>query len=375
MLIAQSGLTLYLPSLPAISVSLSAYSGFAALTLTVFLLGMGMPTLLWPRVSGLIGSRNSLIAALCLFALGSAGAGLALDTGSFLACRFTQGMAAGAISVMVRAMLRDSFHGRKLAEAMSWLSVCFVVSLGLAQLCGSSLFTFLGWQSTFVVSATASALIAFTVARCIPKPSAVSAAGPSAAEGYAALLRNPRFIRPVCAGGMGYGVIIVFSTCAPGIFQMHYSWSVVEFGLLGIPVSGAYLMGALSVRGLVSRRPQEQLLCTAVVALFIGALIIAGGYWLFPSEAIALWLPYCVLLAIQAVVYPLSLSVAAQAVTADSVRVMALTGIIHQLIAAACGFAVSFMPPAEPRPFVLACIALTAVAILVYVPIGRMSAK
>jgi hypothetical protein len=174
---------------------------------------------------------------------------------------------------------------------------------------------------------------------------------------------------------MGYGVIILFSTCAPGIFQLHYSWSVVEFGLLGIPVSGAYLIGALSVRGLVSRRPQEQLLCTAVVALFIGALIIAGGYWLFPSEAIALWLPYCVLLAIQAVVYPLSLSVAAQAVTADSVRVMALTGIIHQLIAAACGFAVSFMPPAEPRPFVLACIALTAVAILVYVPIGRMSAK
>lgn len=366
LLVAQSGMTLYLPSLPAISNSLNGLSGFSALTLTAFLVGMGAPMLIWPKIAGLIGSRRTLVTALWLFAASSAWAGLALNTEIFLACRFVQGVAAGAISVMVRAMLRDSVSGGKLAEAMSWLSMCFVVSLGLAQLCGSVLFAVWGWQSIFFVSAVASVVVALSVIRYLPDSSATAGTAQPVGAIYPSLLNNPQFIKPVLAGGLGYGVVILFSARAPDIFQYHYNWSVVQFGLLGIPVSAAYLIGALSISGLTARKPIEHLLSRGVLALFTGALIMAGGHMLFPSDAAMLWLPYCVLLAVQALVYPVSLSVAAQATTAGSVHVMALAGIIHQLTAAVCGFAASFMPFADPRSFVCACIALTATAIFVY---------
>lgn len=45
------------------------------------------------------------------------------------------------------------------------------------------------------------------------------------------------------AGGLGYGVIVAFNTAAPLILQESFHWSAIEYGLLGWPISAAYLLG------------------------------------------------------------------------------------------------------------------------------------
>ncbi len=49
-LLAQAGITLYLPALPRITEELRADGTFAGMTLGAFLLGMGAPMLLWGRL-------------------------------------------------------------------------------------------------------------------------------------------------------------------------------------------------------------------------------------------------------------------------------------------------------------------------------------
>ncbi|WP_164622861.1 MFS transporter, partial [Pseudomonas viridiflava] len=90
-LVAQSGITLHLPSLPSIAKTFNAPDYFSALTLSSFLIGMGLPMLLWGKLAACLGSRRTLVLALMVFSVGSAGTALSIDMTTFLMCRVVQG--------------------------------------------------------------------------------------------------------------------------------------------------------------------------------------------------------------------------------------------------------------------------------------------
>ncbi|MBX8544847.1 MFS transporter [Pseudomonas cichorii] len=370
-LTAQSGITLYLPSLPSIAEAFQASNSFSALTLSVFLAGMGLPMLLWGKVAALLGSRSTMIWALLLFSVSSLGAGLSTDTSMFIVCRTAQGAAAGGISVMARVLLRDNFSAQQLAQALSWLSICFVISLGLAQFGGALIQAAWGWQSVFFTSAALSSALIFPVVRYIPDITTDRQSSRSGRKIYGALIRDVHFMRPVLAGGLGYGVIILFAAVAPVLFQTHFNWTAVEYGWIGWPISGAYMLGALSVGWLLSTRSQDQSLILGLKLLALGALLMGAGHFLFPATASALWLPYCLLLFGQGIIYPLCQSLANQSAPVSGPYAMALTGFIHQAMAACCGLIASFLPSDQPGPFTLVCIVLAALALGIYSS-GRM---
>lgn len=218
-LIAQSGITLYLPSLPSIAEHFQAAASFSALTLSAFLVGMGLSMLLWGKVAAVLGSRTTLIGALGLFAVGSSGVALSIDTSMFLTCRVIQGVAAGGISIMARVLLRDSFSIEQLPKALSWLSICFVLSLGVAQFAGALLYVALGWQAIFVTSAALSVLVIIPIKLYGPVTSRKPLALTPSRSAYKTLIQDSRFLRPVLAGGLGYGVIILFGASTPAIFS------------------------------------------------------------------------------------------------------------------------------------------------------------
>lgn len=367
-LIAQSGITLYLPSLPAIAEQFHAQDSFAPITLSVFLIGMGLPMLMWGKIAAKWGSRTTLLWALCLFGGSSLFVAVSNDTSMFLICRTIQGAAAGGISVMARVLLRDAFTGKGLAQALSWLSICFVMSLGLAQFAGALLHSAWGWKAIFITNATLSFLLILPVRVHIPDGANVAVPSQSVRKIYITLFADMRFMRPVLAGGLGYGVIIVFSACAPAIFQLQFDWSVVEYGLIGWPISCAYLLGALSVSWLISKRTQEHSFTIGPGWLAIGALLMSAGQMFFPASAILLLLPYCILLAGQGIVYPLCQALASQSATVSGPYAMALTGFIHQVIAAGCGFVASLLPPAQTGAFTFTCLVLALAAWILYLP-------
>lgn len=364
-LIAQSGITLYLPSLPAIVEQFHAGGSFAAITLSVFLVGMGLPMLLWGKVAESLGSRTTLIWALCLFGGSSLFVAVSSDTSMFLAGRTIQGAAAGGISVMARVLLRDAFTGKGLAQALSWLSICFVISLGLAQFAGAMLHAAWGWKAIFVTSATLSFLLVLPVRLYMPDSRNAEPPPRPVRKIYATLFRDMRFMRPVLAGGLGYGVIIIFGACAPAIFQLKFDWSVVEYGLIGWPISCAYLVGALSVSWLISKRSLEQSLILGLKFLAAGAVLMSAGPLLFSDTASSLLLPYCILLAGQGIVYPLCQALANQNAAVSGPYAMALTGFMHQAIAACCGLLASVLPPGQTGPFTVVCLVLALAALVI----------
>lgn len=362
--LAQVGISSYLPAVPVIAHSLPAAEDHVALALAFYLIGMALPMLLCGSLGERFGRKPVLLTALAVYALASAAIPLALSIEAFLSLRLIQGFGAGGVSVMARVLVRDSFSGALLAKGLSWLGMTFVIALGIGQFIGSLLQVVFGWKSIFYGLAIG-AIMLMGVLQRLEFPTWTKADSSVCAwRIYATIARHPPFLYAALAGGLGYGVIIAFNTCAPLIMQGQFEWSAAQYGWLGWPISAAYLAGALMVNRFVARVGRLRmmgwgvsLVLTGTVAMLLGS-IFAGGL------AILLWLPYCLAVLGQSMSYPISLSLANDTSPVNGAYAMALSGFMHQLLAALIGAMASLLVSHQAWPMAFLCMALAGAACL-----------
>ncbi len=333
---------MYLPALPIIAAAFSSPPQDISLSLPAFLIGMAAPMLVWGSLSEKYGRKTILSVSLLLYAICSAGISLVYETEMFILLRFLQGLGASGMSVMSRIMIRDRFSGALLSKSLSWLSIAFVVSLGVGQYLGAILLASLGWQAIFISLATATLLL-FLVLLRLPSSNALPSYNSlSFFATYGRLLKSRDFLLPALAGGLGYGVIITFNTCAPFIFQESLGWSASEYGLLGWPISLSYLVGAWLVNRYVIRKGNIFFILLGLsILLFSCTVMLLGSILLWP---LLLWIPYCFGVAGQAMNYPVSMAIATENAPIKGPYAMALCGFMHQLMAAVIGIIASLLP-------------------------------
>ncbi|WP_433767179.1 multidrug effflux MFS transporter [Pseudomonas putida] len=362
--LAQLGMSIYLPALPEISRNLSTDASLVSWGLAVYLIGMALPMLFWGSLGQRLGRKPVLLAALGIYGVGNLTLPLSQTIESFLLFRLIQGIGASGISVMARVLIRDSFRGEFLAKALSWISISFVVALGIGQYLGSIIQVVLGWQAIFCLLGGVSLLMAGLVAQ-VTFPVLTEHNLPSSAfSNYCRILRDRAFLLPALTGGLGYGVIIAFNTAAPLILQGPYNWSVVEYGLLGWPISAAYFLGALGVNRFVLRTGQRWLMTLGVGIVLAGSAVMLLGSLAGTTIALMLWLPYCFAVFGQSLNYPISLSMANDGSPVGGAYAMALSGFIHQLMAAAIGAIASLIASEQAWPLSLLCTLLAVGAML-----------
>lgn len=373
--LAQLGMSIYLSALPDIARDLSADASQVSWGLAVYLIGMALPMLFWGSLGQRIGRKPVLLAALGLYGLGNLALPLGHTLESFLVFRLVQGIGASGISVMARVLIRDSFRGVLLAKALSWISISFVVALGIGQYIGSIIQVTLGWSAIFYLLGGVSLLMALVVAR-VTFPMLAEENTPSSAwTSYGHILRHRAFLLPALAGGLGYGVIVAFNTAAPLILQGAFKWSAVEYGLLGWPISAAYFLGAVAVNRFVLHTGQQWLMTAGVGLILAGSTVMLLGSLAGTSITLLFWLPYCFAVFGQSLIYPISLSLANHGSPVGGAYAMALSGFIHQLMAAVIGGIASLIASQQAWPLSLLCtlLALGALLCVVLAP-GRRTA-
>jgi MFS family permease len=373
--LAQLGMSIYLPALPEMARHLSADASQVSWGLAVYLIGMALPMLFWGSLGQRIGRKPVLLAALGIYGLANLALPLGQTLEAFLFFRLLQGIGASGISVMARVLIRDSFRGDLLAKALSWISISFVIALGIGQYLGSVIQVALGWPAIFYLLGGVSLLMATVVARVSFAVLVEDNIQPSVWPSYWRILRDRAFLLPALTGGLGYGVIIAFNTAAPLILQGPFNWSAVEYGLLGWPISAAYFLGALGVNALVLRTGQRRLMTVGVALVLTGSAMMLLGSIIGTSIALLFWLPYCVAVFGQSLTYPISLSLANDGSPIGGAYAMALSGFIHQLMAAIIGGVASLIASQQAWPLSLLCtlLALGAMLCVMLAP-GRKTA-
>lgn len=370
--LTQLGMMMYLPALPSITLSLVTTQGLTSLALPAYLAGMAIPMLLWGKWGAIFGVKPVMMMSLLLFCISSSLLAVCSQIETFISLRFVQGMSASGISVMARSWVALHFEGTYLAKALSWLSIAFVVSLGIGQYAGVILMGALGWPFIFGCLAVGAIVLMIVVYRYLPSSS--QASQPNICwPYYLAIVKHSPFLRPVLMGGLGYGIIIGFNTAAPSIFQTTYQWSADDYGRLGWMMSLAYLLGSLTVSRFASTLGRAKLSDIAIGIMLTASVGMTIGLFLSKENALLLYFPYCLIIFGQAINYPISLSEASEQSPVSGSYAMAMCGLIHQVVAALVGTAISMLGVQQPLWLATICLLLVIIilALSYFAVIGK----
>lgn len=293
-LLASLGMDIYLPVVPSMPGILGTTPGVVQLTLTLYMIVLGVGQLLFGPLSDRIGRRPVLICGALLFAGASFALAWTETAWPFLALRLVQAIGASAMLVALFATIRDVYAERPESTVIYSLMnamLAFVPALG--PIAGALIAGGFGWRGIFVaLGLPALAMLAIALPTWHEtRPIQRAGAGGS---GFLPILRSPAFWAYTCAFGTAMGTFFVFFSTAPRVLMGGAGMSELQFSLAFATVALAMIATARFTKGFVARWGIPGSVARGMTLLLAGAgLLLAGQLWLEPSVAsfiLPMWL-------------------------------------------------------------------------------------
>ncbi|MET0320928.1 MAG: multidrug effflux MFS transporter [Duganella sp.] len=256
----------YLPSFPAIGVAFDASPILVQQTLSMFLFCFAFMMLFYGTLSDSFGRRPVILVSLVLYIAASIGAALAPSIGVLLACRIVQGLAAGAGSVVGRAIVQDRFTGAAAQKILAHIMMVFGLAPAIAPVLGGWLQVSFGWRSIFWFLAAFGIVMFFAVQRALPESLAVKDRHPFhlgvIARNYWKVLCHHHFLLLSIAVGMSFAGVALYIGSAAYFVMNILHLPETAFAWMFVPlISGMVVGSAMSGKfaALFARKTQAWL--------------------------------------------------------------------------------------------------------------------
>ncbi|MGV7206890.1 multidrug effflux MFS transporter [Oxalobacteraceae bacterium A2-2] len=278
----------YLPSFPAIARTFDASPILVQQTLSMFLFCFAFMMLFYGTLSDSFGRRPVILWSLALYVLASVGAALAPSLGVLLACRIVQGLAAGAGSVVGRAIVQDRFEGAAAQKILSHIMMVFGLAPAIAPVLGGWLQVTHGWRSIFWFLAAFAVLMMVAVQRWLPEslpPARRHAFHPGViAANYWKVLRHRQFLLLAVALGMSFSGFALYIGSAAYFVMNILRLPETAFAWMFIPlISGMVLGSALSAKFAHRYTPRAQV-WTGYALMALSTAANVGYNYLYAAE-------------------------------------------------------------------------------------------
>ena len=226
---APFAVDMFLPALPMITESLGASVAATQATLTAYFLAFGLAHLIYGPWSDARGRIPALRFGVLLFLIGSAVCALAHSIEVLIAGRILQAVGAAALTVLPRAMIRDSFVGLDATRLTAMLMLVLSVSPLFAPLAGSLLMVFGDWRlifGTLALGALASyALLIHAVKETLPPIERYPVSRRALTVGARRLFTDPVFVGMTLLASFGLANFFVFVAIAPYAYDHAFDLS------------------------------------------------------------------------------------------------------------------------------------------------------
>ena len=274
----------YLPALPRLTSDYHASASAGQLTLTACVLGLAFGQLALGPLSDRFGRRPPLLAGLALYCAASLACAVAPSIWVLVLLRLVQGLSGAAGIVVARAVVRDLVSGVAAARLFSILMLVLGVVPIVAPLAGGELLRATSWRGLFVILAVVDAAILAATALWLREtlPPARRRSRGEASAGFAALVRDRRFVSYAAVLGLAFAAMFSYIAGSSFVLQDVYRVSPQLYGgVFALNALGIVLCSLLN-RRLVERVGPARMLQVGVVAgatagAALLAVVLAGG--------------------------------------------------------------------------------------------------
>lgn len=247
----------YLPAFPRIAAALGLTHAQLGLTLSTYVVILGLGQLVGGPLSDRYGRRTVLLSGLALFGIASVMVSLASSLESLLAWRAVQALGGGWCAVSVPAIVRDRSRGADAARLFALIGLVMFVAPAVAPSMGSLVLAFAGWRAIFIFLAAyalfAAVLLHLRLFRYVSSTEPNDKPVITLLTNYARVLRHGAAMRFIGLQALAFSTMLVFITHASFIYQEWFGLSKPVFsGLFAANVAGMAVVNLLNRRLLLS---------------------------------------------------------------------------------------------------------------------------
>ena len=225
---------MYIPTLPEMRRFFHCSISEVQLGLTMGMIGLAIGQIVLGPMSDKCGRKPILVGAMLIFIGASLASVHSASIHEFLVWRTIQGVGASGGYFLARTIPADIYGGRPLAKMMALIGAINGFAPASAPVLGGLLADTIHWQGIFLVLAAFAALliiIGFGFKESLPKSRRFSGKLIDAFKEFGPLLKNRAFMVHVLLKGSALGLLFAYTSSAPFIFEEHYHFSSLHFGL------------------------------------------------------------------------------------------------------------------------------------------------
>lgn len=281
---------MYLASFTDITESLDATPTQVQLTLTAFLVGMGLGQLLLGPASDRYGRRRVMVIALGVFALASIALVFTPNIAFFVAFRALQGLAGAAGGVLARAIAVDLSDGPTAVRALSLIAM--VIGLGplLAPPIGGLIAQWFGWRGVLAALAVFAVVVwclaLFVVPESLPRALRAKGSILSAYGSLLTILKDRIFLLSTISFSFGFAAMMSYIAASPFVGQ-----SILGMGQVTYALSFAAAASAILLANLINARIAVRVGVQRMLAVGAGLLVVAAVSFGFMQTTGSLTIP------------------------------------------------------------------------------------
>ncbi len=365
--ISGVSIDIYVPSLPAVGHYFGVGNAKAQLSITTYMLGLGVMQLFAGGISDSFGRKKPFLIAMAIYIAVTLDIVFAANIYQLLELRLIQGIAVAMMVVPLRSVIPDLFEGPTLYKMMNYMVMSWSIGPIVAPALGGYLQHYFGWQANFYFLAIYSLIAFILIAIYLPETSQHRHPFQmlTILKRYQEMLLSREYVSGLIINGMLYSVIILFAIVGPFLIQNVLHYSAVQFGHVALLTGLAWFLGATTNRFLrqVGLNTKAKICLSLMLVISILMTIIAK---VLPISIFLIVGPIFILLWVGGILFPNYFALGMALFPKNTGSANALFGSIIFLMTGMSSGLGTFLKSTNMLPLSLAYVALIGFGLIVY---------